>query len=163
MGSLINMSGQKYGKLYVIKRQGTKGGHVTWLCQCDCGKTTVVNGRNLRNGLTTSCGCFHKEQLIERSRTHGQTKSRLYRIWHNMKNRCFYTNSNCFDDYGGRGIKVCDEWKNSFEKFQDWSMSNGYSDNLTIDRINNDGNYEPSNCRWVSMKEQCSNRRKKGK
>ena len=90
------------------------------------------------------------------------TDSRIYRIWHNMKNRCFYPGDKHFNDYGGRGITVCDEWKNDFKSFHDWSMNNGYSDELTIDRIDNDGNYEPSNCRWITMKEQCKNRSKKG-
>lgn len=159
---LIDLTGQKFGRLTVVERHGVKDGHAAWLCKCDCGNTTVVNGRNLRNGRTTSCGCYHKEILINRSKTHGMSKTRLYRIWHNMKNRCFYTKDKHFNDYGGRGITVCDEWKNDFESFKKWSLSNGYSDELTIDRINNDGNYEPSNCRWVTMKEQCKNRTKKG-
>lgn len=162
MGSLIDISGQKYERLTVIERHGVKDGHAAWLCKCDCGKTTVVNGRNLRSGRTTSCGCFHNEQLIERSLTHGKTHSRLYSIWHNMLNRCYYERTKCFEYYGGRGITVCDEWKNSFEAFHDWSIENGYSDELTIDRIDVDGNYEPSNCRWITMKEQCKNRSKKG-
>lgn len=90
---------------------------------------------------------------------HGLKGTRLYRIWNGIKNRCFNPNYHRYSDYGGRGIKVCDEWKNDFQSFYDWSMSNGYSDNLTIDRINNDGNYEPSNCRWVGLKVQANNSR----
>lgn len=162
MPKLIDLTGKRFGRLTVIERYGTVDGHAAWKCKCDCGNKTVVNGKWLRAGKTTSCGCYHKELLAKRSKTHGMTKTRLYSIWHDMKNRCFYQKDKSFEDYGGRGITVCEEWKNSFESFRDWSLLNGYSDNLTIDRINNDGNYDPSNCRWVTMKEQCSNRRKRG-
>lgn len=162
MPKLIDLTGQKFGRLTVIERYGVRDGHAAWMCECECGNRTVVNGRWLRAGRTTSCGCYHKEMLSERSTSHGMTNSRLYRIWHNMKNRCFYSGDKHFSDYGGRGITVCDEWKNSFEAFHDWAMPNGYADNLTIDRVDNDGNYEPSNCRWITMKEQCKNRTKKG-
>lgn len=162
MPNLINLTGESFGRLTVIERCGSIDGHAAWLCKCICGNTTVVNGKWLRAGRTTSCGCYHKEMLSKRSKTHGMTNTRLYRIWHDMKNRCFYEKDKHFKDYGGRGITVCAEWKNSFEKFSEWAIKNGYSDTLTIDRINNDGNYEPQNCRWATRKQQCENRAKKG-
>lgn len=162
MPKLIDLTGKKYGRLTVIERSGVRGGQSSWLCKCECGNKKVVIGKNLRRGLTTSCGCYHNELLSVRNTTHGLSKTRIYRIWRDMKNRCFYSKDKHFKDYGGRGITICDEWKNSFESFYKWSDANGYSEKLTIDRIDNDGNYEPSNCRWITMKEQCQNRTKKG-
>ena len=159
---LIDLTGQRFGRLTVIKRNGSIDHHAAWKCICDCGKVTTVNGKWLRSGKTTSCGCYHNELLAKRSTTHGMSKTRLYRIWHDMKNRCFYEKDKKYSYYGGRGITICNEWKDNFEKFKAWAVANGYKENLTIDRINNNGNYDPSNCRWVTMKEQCKNRAKKG-
>lgn len=158
----LELSGQRFGRLLVIRREGSRNGRATWYCKCDCGNYKVVIGKNLKNGKTSSCGCLHKELLSKRSKTHGMTGKRLYRIWHDMKNRCEYSKDKKYSYYGGRGIKVCNEWSSNFESFMTWALSNGYNDLLTIDRINNDGNYEPNNCRWITMKEQCSNRRKRG-
>lgn len=161
MPKLIDMTGQRFGRLTVIERHGTKGGHAAWLCECTCGNTVIVDGKFLRMGATQSCGCYRKECAAERHTTHGRSKSRLYNIYHNMLKRCFKSNNHKYKDYGGRGITVCDEWKDSFQAFYDWAMANGYSDELTLDRKNNDSNYEPSNCRWATQKEQANNRRKR--
>lgn len=150
------MTGQKFGKLSVLRRQHSKNGHVAWLCLCDCGNYTTVRGDKLVTEHTKSCGCLNKETTHE---THGKSKTRLYKIWQGMKKRCYNENCKCYEDYGGRGIKVCDEWKNNFQVFYDWSMSSGYSVNLEIDRIDNDKDYSPDNCRWATRKQQNRNTR----
>ena len=155
MSKRIDLTGQRFGKLTVLQREGSKNGHVTWKCQCDCGNIIVVRSCHLASGKQSTCGCKKKIGLHV---THGMTGTRLYRIWRNMKSRCFNKEIKAYKDYGGRGITVCEEWKNSFETFHDWSMANGYADNLTIDRIYVNGNYEPSNCRWVTRSEQSINK-----
>lgn len=155
----MNIEGKTFGKLHVIEYSHTnKHGQSMWMCRCECGEEKMVSGSHLLNGHTTSCGCI-KKRAGDRLRKHGKRHTRLYTKWLGMKNRCFNANDRHFDCYGGRGITVCDEWKEDFEAFYDWAMANGYAENLTIDRINVDGNYEPSNCRWVTQKEQCINKR----
>ncbi len=161
MSKCEDLTGQQFGRLTVIKRaENDKNGSTQWLCQCNCSNKTkkVIRGSALRNGLTQSCGCLHTEMLANRNRTHNLSKSKLYKIWYAMKNRCYYSKDKCYNRYGGRGITVCDEWLHDFQAFYDWAMANGYADSLTIDRIDVNGNYEPSNCRWITNKEQQYNK-----
>lgn len=158
-----DLTGQHFGRLTVISYAGTnKYNRSMWNCVCSCGNRKVVDSNSLQKGATRSCGCLDREAHITspNRKTHGKHNTRLYRIWKAMKNRCFNANTNDFQKwYGGRGIVVCDEWKNNFQAFYDWAINNGYSDNLSIDRINVDGNYEPSNCRWATAAEQAHNKR----
>lgn len=155
-----SLIGCKFGKLTVIGRaENTKQGKAKWLCRCDCGKAKQksVTSNDLKSGKVKSCGCLRSEGNKGKNKKHGLTNSRLFRIWSSMKRRCNCTNIYTYKNYGSKGIKVCEEWLD-FQAFYDWAMANGYADKLSIDGINNDGNYEPSNCRWVDMKVQENNR-----
>ncbi len=145
---LVDLTGKRFGRLTVIRRDGEdKFLQAMWLCECDCGIKVRVRGRGLRTGNTKSCGCYRNEATIATHTTHGMRHSRIYNVWHTIKARCFNENNPSYHLYGGRGITVCDEWR-EFVPFYEWAMANGYEENLSIVRINNDGNYEPSNCRW---------------
>lgn len=160
MPKLIDLTGKVFERWEVIQRAESRKGNTFYLCKCECGTMREVNARSLMHGLSKSCGCLHNELLSERSKTHGKSKARIYRIWAQMIQRTTNSNQKDYKDYGVRGIAVCEEWKNSFEAFEKWSYQNGYSEKLTIDRKNNEKGYEPENCQWVSMKEQSRNTRK---
>lgn len=155
-----DLTGQKFGRLTVVScGENTNGGKSRWICDCDCGKRKEksVTRNDLVTGKVKSCGCLYKDSNKGRNVTHGKTGKRLYRIWLSMRQRCNYSAGKSFKNYGGKGISVCEEWE-SFQNFYDWAMANGYSDNLTIDRKENDKGYSPDNCRWATMKEQQNNR-----
>lgn len=164
----IDLTGKRFGRLTVVRRYGTLNGRQsTWLCKCDCGNEKVVTAGHLRQGNTLSCGCLAKETHVEsgrkshigdRSRKHGDFGTKLYNVWNGMKTRCYNVNHKYYKDYGGRGIKVCDEWQ-KYIPFKEWAISNGYHEGLSIDRIDVNGNYEPSNCRWIPLSEQGMNKR----
>lgn len=152
----LDLKGKRFGRLVALEEVGRSSeGQVLWKCQCDCGNTSLVRATALRSGHIRSCGCASQEAVTK----HGMSKTRLHRIWCLITDRCENPHNGSWDNYGGRGIKVCSEWRNSFEAFRDWSLANGYQDDLSIDRINNDGDYEPNNCRWATVKEQSRNRR----
>lgn len=158
MSNAKELSGQRFGRLTVIERIGSKNRCILWKCKCDCGNETEVISNVLVNGHTKSCGCLKDEAFLKRNTKHGQADTRLYKIWQGMIQRCTNHNYTGYKNYGGRGICVCDEWLN-FITFYIWATRNGYDSVLSIDRVNNNGNYEASNCRWSNRIEQNNNSR----
>lgn len=158
MSKAIDLTGKRVGMLTVVGHAERKNGRVAWKCKCDCGNETVVLTTSLATGRTKSCGCYQKKRVSETSKKHGMFGTRLYRIWSNMIQRCENPNNDSFSLYGERGITVCDEWKD-FTAFCGWAMSNGYANDLSIDRINNEKGYSPGNCKWSTPQEQTDNRR----
>lgn len=158
--NLIDLTGKKFGRLTVVKRaDNDKNGSPRWQCKCDCGKFVSVYGSSLRSGETQSCGCLNREISSKKNKTHGLSKTKLYSVWTDMKDRCFNPRNHAYMYYGQRGISVCPEWKNDFMAFFTWAINAGYADGLSIDRIDVDGNYEPNNCRWATWVIQNNNKR----
>ena len=161
MSKINDLTSKKFGRLKVIKYYGSnKNGRALWLCKCSCGNERVVLGNSLLNKSTFSCGCYNKEHSKNIHTKHSLSYTKLYKVWQGMKTRCYNPNFMYYCNYGGREIAICKEWKDNFSKFYKWAIENGYREGLTIDRINNDGNYEPSNCRWITRAEQNRNQRK---
>lgn len=162
MGRFEDLTGRRFGRLTVLSRGddyvSPKGyRNTTWNCLCDCGNHVNVRGCNIRNGVSRSCGCIrvdHPNRL-----THGMNGTRIYGIWKGMKDRCLNERSESYKDYGGRGVTIFEDWLNSFESFYNWALQSGYRDDLSIDRIDVNGNYEPSNCRWSTADVQANNKR----
>lgn len=165
MAKSIDLTGQRYGRLVVVdyykSKKDAKGKPIRyWKCRCDCGNIVNTCTNNLRRGNTKSCGCLRRDKTRQINYKHGQKETRLYQIWGSMKKRCYNAKHNSFNNYGGKGISVCDEWlgEHGFENFHKWAIENNYSDELTLDRINTQGNYTPDNCRWATWTEQENNR-----
>lgn len=155
----VDLTKQRFGRLTVLGRVWRLNtDDKFWLCRCDCGNLKIIRNNNLISGRTKSCGCLNKEVASKRNSTHGMANSKIYETWCNIKKRCENSNNDNYHHYGGRGIVVCDDWQR-FELFYEWAIKNGYQDDLEIDRIDVNGNYEPSNCRWITHKANCNNRR----
>lgn len=156
MGKINDLTGQVFGRLTVIEKCSTRG-NTQYLCQCECGTERVVRLCSLISGCTKSCGCLAREMVSERNTTHGMYGTPTYNSWNGMKDRCLNPNSNGYKDYGGRGITICDRWLESFENF--YSDMGEKPKGLSIERIDNDGNYEPLNCMWATQEQQIQNRK----
>jgi hypothetical protein len=155
-----DISGMIFSRWTVLRRgERTKHGTWDWICRCECGTERSVNGQSLRTGRSKSCGCFHKEVMLKANVTHGMTHTKVHRIWGAIKGRCHNQNNAAYQYYGGRGIVMCERWQNSFAEFYA-DMGDPPSDDASIDRINNSGNYEPGNCTWSTRHQQMRNTRR---
>ena len=154
-----DIAGKKFGRLTALRIVGkTTDNRPAWLCRCECGNEKIVSEHNLKRNNTKSCGCYREEVRSSAHYKHGRCNTRLYRVWNNMRTRCDRPKNDNYEWYGGRGITYCTAWSD-FSVFAEWALSHGYSDELELDRIDTNGAYEPSNCRFVTHKENCNNRR----
>lgn len=162
MGKVKDLTGKRFDKLTVIKQVGvSKNRYAKWECVCDCGRTVIRTTDVLNRKTRHSCGCLNDNNLARMSNgniTHGMTGTRLYRVYKGMRDRCYYPNSDRYNAYGGRGIRICKEWLEDKNKFFEWALQNGYRDDLTIERIDVNGDYCPENCKWIPMSEQYKNK-----
>ena len=162
VGKPKDITGKRFGKLVALKLDHidikSNGTVHYWLCQCDCGNSKVIRKVDMMRGKIQSCGCFLKESVQERAIKHNYFNTKPYHVWHDIKQRCLNPNNKAYKNYGARGITICKEWENP-KNFCEWAFNNGYKEGLSIDRIDVNGNYEPSNCRWVDMETQQRNKR----
>jgi len=161
MAELIDLTGRRFTRLHVLAKEKPRyGTKAFWRCRCDCGNEVIVPSQSLITEATKSCGCLNSEITSARNTRHGLAcKEKLYDVWKSMRQRCFNKKSKDYPNYGGRGISVCNEW-NDYQNFRTWAMSNGYQEGLSVDRIDVNGNYESSNCRWASDLAQANNTRR---
>lgn len=162
----VDLRGKKFGSLLVVEEAGKINGSksLSWLCLCDCGTKKTILASNLTGGRSLTCGCGQRRASSNTSKTHGFSKTRLYRVYKGIIQRCSNPANPAFRHYGGRGIKMCDQWRESFVAFREWALTSGYREDsplgtLSLDRIDPNGNYEPSNCRWETIQIQQNNKR----
>lgn len=159
MSVFIDRKGQRYGRLVVLSRANNIGRFTAWLCRCDCGTKKIVQAGHLQQGSIVSCGCWKDENTKKRETVHGSCGTKLHRVWLSMRQRCNNPRNKSYPDYGARGIQVCSEW-NEFSAFKEWAQESGYSEGLTIERLDVNGNYCPANCTWIPRSEQNKNTRR---
>ena len=157
---LIDLTGQRFGRLTVVSRsENAKNGNSRWACKCSCGNNITTERSSLIQGKTRSCGCYQSDRTKEAHFKHGLRHHKLYHVWAGLKDRCSNSKNKAYNHYGNRGITVCEEWREDYSKFYIWAIENGYAEDLTIDRIDNNKGYTPDNCQWVDMKTQANNKR----
>jgi hypothetical protein len=162
MGKLIDLTGRRFGRLLVVRlatpEERANRKDVYWLCKCDCGNEKIISGHSLKRGLILSCSCLQKEITSKRTKTHGESRTKFYKLWNGIIDRCENPTSSSYHNYGAKGITVCTEW-HKYENFKEWALANGYKEGLSIDRIDNNKGYYPENCRWVTFQEQQNNKK----